>query len=102
MKTLIFSNDNVGATYYLTRHDADGNVTEKICWCHGEYPEDRRQGAVFASEHEVTDAEYERMAVAIRGGNLTDPDAVVESPITEPTPAEGDETTVTKKKKATK
>jgi len=95
MKTLIFSNDDVAALYFCPA--AEG----KLCWCHPEYPEERR-GEFYASEHEVSEEQYAMMAVAIRGGNLTDPDAVVESPITEPTPAEGDETTVTKKKKATK
>lgn len=100
MKTLIHTNENKEATYYLTRSDADGNAVEKLCWRHEEYPGDKLyllDGTTHGPEHDVTDAEAEKLAVAIRGGNLTDPDAVVESPVPEPTPPE-DDTTVTKKK----
>ena len=69
MPTLVHSNENKEATYFLTK--ADG---KRICFCHEEYPAELkadRLGAVYGSEHKLTQAEADRLAIAIRGGNLT-------------------------------
>ena len=72
MPTLVHTNENVEATYFLTRVNKNGDKVEKLCWCHEKYPEDMRTGSnVYASEHEVTDDEAQRLAIAIRGKNLT-------------------------------
>ena len=99
MPTLVHTNENKDATYFLTKDDG-----ARICWCHEDYPEEMRADRLptaYASKHKVNQAEADRMAIAIRGGNLTDPDAPVEDPRTPQLPAEGDVPKTTTKKKTT-
>ena len=74
MPVLIHTNENEESTYFLTRVNKAGEKVKRLAWCHENYPEDMRNertGAEYASLHEVTDAEADRLAIVIRGGNLT-------------------------------
>ena len=71
MPILVHTNENKESTYFLTKDDKQKT---RICFCHEEYPAELkadRLGAVYASEHKVTQAEADRLAIVIRGGNLT-------------------------------
>jgi len=71
MPILVHTNENKESTYFLTKDDKQKT---RICFCHEEYPAELRTdrlGAVYGSEHKVTQAEADRLAIVIRGGNLT-------------------------------